>query len=84
MSGFRDTGVDVKYGRRKGVMKKEESNDNSVISRRDLLGAAAAVAAFTYVPKRVLAASPNGKLNIAGIGVGGRGASDIRGVSISK
>jgi len=62
------------------MMKKNERR-NSTISRRELLGAAAAVAAFTYVPKRVLAASPNSKLNIAGIGVGGRGASDIKGVS---
>jgi len=44
------------------------------------MGAAAAVAAFTFVPKRVMAGSTGNKLNIAGIGVGGRGASDIRGV----
>src|SRR4030042_1687177 len=47
------------------------------ISRRDFMGAAAAVAAFTFVPKRVLAGSAGNKLNIAGIGVGGRGASDL-------
>ncbi len=55
------------------------------LSRRELVGAAAAVAAFTFVPKHVLGAagqpSANNKLNIAGIGVGGRGASDIDGVS---
>ncbi len=49
------------------------------------MGAAAAVAAFTYVPRRVLGQAGNGsannKLNIAGIGVGGRGAGDIDGVS---
>jgi predicted dehydrogenase len=51
------------------------------VSRRELVGAAAAVAAFTFVPKRVLGSagqsSANHKLNIAGIGVGGRGAGDI-------
>ncbi len=55
------------------------------LSRRELVGTAAAVAAFTFVPKHVLGAagrpSANNKLNIAGIGVGGRGASDIEGVS---
>ena len=48
------------------------------------MGAAAAVAAFTIVPRHVLGArgrsSANGKLNIAGIGVGGRGAGDLRAV----
>ena len=55
------------------------------LSRREFVGAAAAVAAFTFVPKHVLGAagqpSANNKLNIAGIGVGGRGASDIDGVA---
>jgi predicted dehydrogenase len=55
------------------------------LSRRELVGTAAAVAAFTFVPKRILGTagqpSANDKLNIAGIGVGGRGASDIEGVS---
>ena len=50
------------------------------ISRRDFMGAAAAVAAFTFVPKRVLAGSGSNKLNIAGIGVGGRGAGDLEAV----
>ncbi len=48
------------------------------ISRRQFMGAAAGVAAFTFVPKRVFGA--NEKLNIAGIGVGGRGGSVLRGV----
>jgi predicted dehydrogenase len=46
-----------------------------------LVGVAAAAAAFTFVPKRVLGGagqpSANEKLNIAGIGVGGQGAGDI-------
>ena len=54
------------------------------INRREFLGTAAAVAAFTFVPKRVLGStgqsSANNKLNIAGIGVGGQGAVDIKGV----
>jgi predicted dehydrogenase len=60
--------------------KKQNSRDAG-LSRRDLFGAAAAATAFTYVPKRVLgragADSANNKLNVAGIGVGGRGAGDI-------
>jgi predicted dehydrogenase len=64
--------------------KKAGASDLS-LSRRHFVGAAAAVAAFTYVPKRVLGQaggdSANNKLNIAGIGVGGQGGSDINGVS---
>ena len=63
-------------------IKKTSTLTGSRLSRRDLMGAAAAAAAFTFVPKRVLgeadAHSANNKLNIAAIGVGGRGASDIR------
>jgi len=63
-------------------MKKEKDNRKTRISRRDFMGGAAAVAAFTIVPRHVLGArgrsSANEKLNIAGIGVGGRGASDLR------
>ena len=55
------------------------------ISRRDFIGGAAAVAAFTIVPRHVLGGSgntaPSEKLNIAGIGVGGRGQGDIGEVS---
>jgi predicted dehydrogenase len=52
-------------------------------SRRDFLGrAAAATAAFTIVPRHVLAGSgapsPSDKLNIAGIGVGGMGKSNLK------
>ncbi len=52
------------------------------IGRRGFLGGAAAVAAFTIIPRRVLGGPghvpPSEKLNIAGIGVGGRGADDLR------
>ena len=65
--------------------KKASGKDRGSFSRREFVGAAAAVAAFTFVPKRVLGgaggSSANNKLNIAGIGVGGRGAGDINGCS---
>ncbi len=63
-------------------MKREKGSRKSGVSRRDFMGAAAAVAAITIVPRHVLGGrgrvSANEKLNIAGIGVGGRGASDLR------
>jgi predicted dehydrogenase len=55
------------------------------ISRRDLLQGGLAAAAFTIVPRRVLGGQgnvpPSEKLNIAGIGIGGQGASDLNDVS---
>ena len=60
--------------------QKEPGSKKATISRRHFMGAAAAVAAFTIVPKRVLAGSAGNKLKIAGIGVGGRGASDLEAV----
>ena len=62
------------------------SKDNiQELSRRDFIGAAAAAAAFTFVPSHVLGQagrdSANNKLNIACIGVGGMGANDVRQVS---
>lgn len=56
------------------------------INRRQFLGSVAAgAAAFTIVPRHVLGGSgytpPSEKLNIAGIGVGGRGRKDIEGIS---
>jgi len=55
---------------------------NARLSRRDLLGrAAAATAAFTIVPRHVLGASgqtaPSDKLNVAVIGTGGQGKHNI-------
>jgi len=51
------------------------------ITRRRFLGAAA-LAAATIVPRRVLGGPgenpPSEKLNLAGIGVGGRGAEDLK------
>jgi len=55
------------------------------ISRRRFLGSAAAAAAFTIVPRHVLGGpgytAPSDKLNIACVGVNGKGRSDIQGVS---
>ncbi len=51
------------------------------ISRRRFVGATAATAAFTIVPRHVLGGAghtaPSVKLNIAGIGVGGMGKSNL-------
>ncbi|MFQ6036133.1 MAG: Gfo/Idh/MocA family protein [Sedimentisphaerales bacterium] len=66
---------------------KKEANkqQNTTFSRRDFMGGAAAVAAFTIVPRYVLGGPgrnpPCNKLNIAGIGVGGRGSGDLQAVS---
>lgn len=62
-------------------MGKHTSN----VSRRDFMaGMAATSAVFTIVPGHVLGRNgntpPSNKLNIAGIGVGGRGGGDIRAV----
>jgi predicted dehydrogenase len=49
------------------------------------MGAAAATAAFTVVPRHVLGGqgqtAPSDKVNIAGVGVGGRGSGDIAALS---
>jgi len=54
------------------------------LSRREFMGTTAAVAAFTVVPRYVLGGPrhnpPSKKLNIAGIGVGGRGGDVLKGV----
>ncbi len=54
----------------------------SIISRRQFVGSAAAASAALIVPSHVLgrvanAVAPSDKLNIAGIGIGGQGASDL-------
>ena len=53
------------------------------MNRRDfLLSTATAAATFTIVPRHVLAGSgrtpPSEKLNIAGVGVGGMGKSNLK------
>ncbi|MBI4326891.1 MAG: Gfo/Idh/MocA family oxidoreductase [Chloroflexi bacterium] len=64
---------------------KNKSRHN-IISRRQFLGRATLVtAAFSVVPGHLLglngATPPSGKLNIAGIGIGGQGAGDLRELS---
>ncbi len=58
---------------------KAKSNNN--ISRRSFIKKTSAAAAFTIVPSYVLGGPentpPSEKLNIAGVGVGGKGSSDI-------
>jgi len=58
----------------------DRQNKDIRISRRRLVGGAAATMAFTLVPSRVFSDPPSDKLNVAGIGVGGRGASDLAAV----
>jgi len=51
------------------------------ISRRDFMGTAAAGVALSFVPRHVFGGPrhipPSEKLNIAGVGIGGRGAGDL-------
>jgi len=57
----------------------------SNLTRRNFLASAGAAAAFTIVPRHVLGgpavAPPSEKLNIACIGVGGRGGAQVNGCS---
>jgi predicted dehydrogenase len=60
-------------------------NMEKTMNRRNFLVSTAGAAAFTIVPRQVLGGprhtAPSEKLNMAGIGVGGKGAGDIGGVS---
>jgi hypothetical protein len=62
-------------------MNAENMEAKGRLSRRDFVGTAAAVTACTIEPRHVLAGAgntaPSDKLNIAGIGVGGRGEGDL-------
>jgi len=61
--------------------KTRKQGRDGKLSRRDFVGAAAAVAAFTVVPRHVLGGqgntAPSEKLNIAGVGVGGMGQNNV-------
>ena len=62
--------------------KKSKKLRQVKISRRDFMNVAAAAAAFTVVPRSVLGGPGNtaasDKLNIAGVGIGGMGKSNVR------
>ncbi|MCX5645618.1 MAG: Gfo/Idh/MocA family oxidoreductase [Phycisphaerae bacterium] len=63
--------------------KKNTQGQDGKLSRRRFMGAAAATAAFTIVPSYVLGGAngkaPSEKLNIAGVGIGGMGKSNLGG-----
>ena len=65
--------------------KRSSGGPTPRLSRRDIIRGSAAAWAFSIVPANVLAGSgqtpPSGKLNIAGIGVGGQGSWDLENVS---
>jgi predicted dehydrogenase len=65
-------------------MGNRNSKTKNVSRRQFAKGAVYTGAAFSVVPSHVLGGAkhpaPSEKLNIAGIGVGGRGAGDLRGV----
>ncbi len=68
----------------KNQSKRIKQQEGTKISRRDFMNRAVAVAAFTIVPQNVLGgkafAAPSDKLNIACIGIGGRGEANLKGV----
>ncbi|MEX2410501.1 MAG: twin-arginine translocation signal domain-containing protein, partial [Candidatus Paceibacterota bacterium] len=60
-----------------------KKTNKSSVSRRDFLAtSAAATAAFTILPSKVVSGlghkAPSDKLNIAGVGIGGRGFAVLR------
>ncbi|MBN1974659.1 MAG: Gfo/Idh/MocA family oxidoreductase [Sedimentisphaerales bacterium] len=65
------------------MKEKKKAGKEIKMTRRSFMGVGAAFAAFTIVPRHVLAGSgqqaPSDKANIAGVGVGGQGGGDIRG-----
>ncbi len=67
---------------------KATSSRNKITRRRFLGGAAFSAATFMILPGSVLGlragTSPNGKLNLAGIGIGGRGSDDLAALANSE
>ena len=62
-------------------LNHNSQQQDSPLSRRQLLGGAAAMAAFSIVPQHVLGRGnkpPSEKLNIAGIGLGAMGADNLK------
>ena len=65
---------------------KKHRNRQKRMTRRDFLGAGAALTAFSIVPRHVLAGAgqlaPSDKMNVGCVGVGGmQGVGDVRSVS---
>ena len=67
------------------VIDMSSASEKMKMNRRDFLLSSTAAAAFTIVPRHVLGGPgytpPSEKLNIAGIGVGGKGGGDIGAVN---
>ena len=65
-------------------MKTSKADILSAITRREFIAAAASVTAIAIVPRHVLGGPatppPSEKLNIACVGVGGKGFDDVRNV----
>ncbi len=63
-------------------MKEDSKNSRDLSRRRFLLNSAAAAAGLTILPSHVISGlghrSPSDKLNIAGVGVGGRGLAVLK------
>lgn len=62
-----------------------EKKKSGIITRRSFIAGSSAAAAFSIVPRHVLGGEghtpPSEKLNIAGVGIGGKGAVDLKSVS---
>jgi len=62
--------------------ERDPKTPDTAVSRRVFLGASATATTFIILPSGLLRAagdsSPNAKLNIAGIGLGGQGTGDIK------
>ncbi len=68
------------------MKQKKNSKSGNSLSRRAFIGkTAAATAAFTIVPRHVLGGpgftAPSDMVNVAGIGLGNQGGSDIRNIA---
>ncbi len=69
-------------------MNRADNHLQKAMSRRGFMQRTAAAAAFTIVPRHVLGgrayAAPSGKLNIAGIGIGGVGKAFLAGCAAEE
>jgi len=60
----------------------EMKKDSGISRRKFMASVAGSAAAFTIVPRHVLGGAgqtaPSGKLNIAGVGIGGMGSANLK------